>query len=510
MTSESFDTAPDIAGDQDSVAGLERLQESAEHEVSAMQLDQLEEVGLERTLESYYLIGPYPPLASMGQPLGAVVEEAISTLRQPVDVYVHFPFCRVVGSLECTFCHFYKVKHDESLETRYVDACIRELRMWSDRLGRVRVRSAYFGGGTFSLISPDNLRRLLVAMRSEFDLESAAEIKFEIHADAAKTPDLLSNLLRVLMEFGTTHIVIDIQSLNEESLRQISWGRIRPEDYFETLGMCRDFGFDRYVTGLILGLPHDSFESFLRSVQRIAAIPEVVTLNLFPLMFRRGDVAFDQLQTDPAMFPGVRQRDVLHYGARMFLADLGFDESPIYFMNRGSAAAVQQTSKFEGNSLIGIGASSFGMLIGGMAAQYYNTPSIQSYLDHVERGTLPFWRIGLLSNAGLSARRLILGCLNLNRALNLTEIDPLVRSNAAPLLRLLCDLGLLRKEGALLSITPKGLLRAEEMSFFLAEEEVRRSLRGTAGDDISSRLNYFVARSSEQEDRLWEAVAGLS
>lgn len=477
---------------------MRKLYDRAAGEMKEFNLEALDRFGLDRRLESFYLIGPYPPLAAMQSPSPALFEDLIAQLSQPVDLYVHFPFCRVVGPYECSFCHFYKVSHDARAESQYIDACLQEIRMYKKRLGAIRVRSVYFGGGTFSLISPDNLRRLLSFLWTELDVDRSAEVKFEIHADASRTPKLIAGVLSVLREYPITHLVLDIQTLNEESLRMVSWGRVRPSDYFATLELCRDLGFDKFVTGLILGLPLESVDSFLCGVLSIATLLDVVTINIFPLMLKQGDALWDQFLRLSELFPGICERDVMHHAARILLRGLGFSESPLYFMNRAATVPEHQTHKFEGLSLLGFGPSAFGTIHGGRRAQYYNVPSLAAYLRCIGEGVFPVWRLGEMSPDGWLRRRLILGFLNLNRNLDLAELGGSVPS-AVDLLKFFRDVGLLHLRGESLSVADCGLLRAEEMSYFVAEQAVQEALRSSHGRGGACRFNYFITRTPEQE-----------
>ena len=483
---------------------LRKLCDRAAREVKNLELDSLDRFGLERRLESYYLIGPYPPLAAMQRPSQESIETLIAQLSQPIDLYIHFPFCRVMGPWECSFCHFYKVPYDPNTEKEYVDACIKEIAMYRRRLGRIQVRSVYFGGGTFSLISRENLHRLLAFIWTELDVDSLAEVKFEVHADAARTPELLTEVICGLREYPITHLVLDIQTLNENSLRMVSWGRVRPRDYFDTLQLCRDLGIERFVTGLILGLPLETKESFLDGVLSLATLPDIVTINIFPLMLKSGDAIHDQYLRLPELFPDVAERDIMHYAARVLLRGLSFSESPLYFMNRAGSSPHHQTHKFEGLSLLGIGPSAFGTFHGSRSAQYYNVPSLNAYLRRINEGTLPIWRLGEMSAEGWQRRQLILGFLNLNR-----DLDPMLWNSDCPerdALEFFCDIGLLKSSGSTLALTDKGLLRTEEMSWFLAESSVRDALRLSNGHEDHRRYNYFITRTADQEQSFRSAM----
>lgn len=476
---------------------LRKFYERAIQEIEALDLEALWESGLDRTLNTYYLIGTYPPLLAMEEPSQNLINELTTSLRQPIDLYLHFPFCKIVGAYECIFCHFYKESYSTELENRFIDACIKEMMLYQRKIGQISVRSIYFGGGSFSLISPRNLRRLLGFIQDELEVNPRAEIKVEIRADAAGSPQELNEQLSIFSSFNVTHLVIDIQSLNRETLAASCWQRICKEDYFETLAVCKDFGFKHFVTGLILGLPFDSFDSFMESVIQLATMPHINTINIFPLMFREGDLVFKQLRDIPEIFPNVRERDIMHYAARILLQAFDFVESPLYFFNRGTVPD-HQASKFQGNSLLGIGPSAFGTFNGHKKAQYYNVPNLNQYFKRIEGDKLPIWRLGCLSEVGWATRRILFEGPNLNRPFNMASLDAAIRDRFTPLVEFFAGLGLLALEGDNFTPTAKGLLRAEELSYYLAEEEVQAKLHARSSN--LSRYNYYSSRSHQQEE----------
>jgi len=78
-----------------------------------------------------------------------------------VDLYIHFPYCRVVGRDECAFCHFYKEGHNPANEQDIVNNWIKEINLYRDRLGVFKINTIYFGGGTVSLIAPHFVKLLI-------------------------------------------------------------------------------------------------------------------------------------------------------------------------------------------------------------------------------------------------------------------------------------------------------------------------------------------------------------
>ena len=99
-------------------------------------------------------------------------------------VYVHIPFCKS----RCKYCDFFSTTLLERRED-YVQAVLRELEERKDYLGTERVGTVYFGGGTPSMLSPEQIGTVLEGIRKRFVLESDAEVTLEANpqdVDAAK------------------------------------------------------------------------------------------------------------------------------------------------------------------------------------------------------------------------------------------------------------------------------------------------------------------------------------
>src|SRR3982750_1855741 len=102
-----------------------------------------------------------------------------------LGLYVHVPFCTSI----CNYCNFTRGLFDESLKTRFVDALIREITRSSaehhneHRQIRLPADTMFFGGGTPSLLSPDEIGSIIDAARASFALAPDAEITLEANPE---------------------------------------------------------------------------------------------------------------------------------------------------------------------------------------------------------------------------------------------------------------------------------------------------------------------------------------
>jgi oxygen-independent coproporphyrinogen-3 oxidase len=183
-----------------------------------------------------------------------------------IGVYVHLPFCRV----HCSYCPF-AISTDIELQDRYVDALVREIQCSAGNLAG-EADTVYFGGGTPSRTSIPNLRRIVEAL----DIAPGAEFSLE-----ANPEDVTEGALKAWRDLGVNRISIGVQSFNDDELRPI--GRIHDSAAavraVESASRTMRTNLD-----LILGLPHQTRESFAKTLdQAIALQPGHLSLYMLDL-----------------------------------------------------------------------------------------------------------------------------------------------------------------------------------------------------------------------------------
>src|SRR5438477_12933074 len=99
-----------------------------------------------------------------------------------VGLYIHVPFCSAI----CNYCNFNRGLFDGALKVRYVDALIDEIirASWAAGAGRNDADTIFFGGGTPSLLEPDEIARVIDACRRTFALNADAEITLEANPES--------------------------------------------------------------------------------------------------------------------------------------------------------------------------------------------------------------------------------------------------------------------------------------------------------------------------------------
>ncbi len=188
------------------------------------------------------------------------------------SLYIHIPFCPA----KCPYCAF--VTHVGSLKLiePYLDALVMEAEMVAGTAPLRLLHTVYLGGGTPSMLSPDQLRRLLAQVDRIFGLAAGAEISLEAHPDTVDRAKLAG-----FRQAGATRISFGGESLQSSEL--VALGRTHGRSrVLSALEEAREVGFDDINVDFMYGLPGQTAQSWEATLEAIvAAGPD--HLSLYPL-----------------------------------------------------------------------------------------------------------------------------------------------------------------------------------------------------------------------------------
>lgn len=173
-----------------------------------------------------------------------------------LGLYIHLPFCRV----HCTYCPF-AVSTDIRLQDQYTDALLAEVDARGDGAA---VDSIFFGGGTPSRTSRENLMRIVDRLRERFVIDDGAEFSLE-----ANPEDVTGEAVAFWRSLGVNRLSIGVQSFHDDELRPL--GRVHgPVQALEAIRIASASGI-RTSLDLILGLPRQTAESFRETLETAIA-----------------------------------------------------------------------------------------------------------------------------------------------------------------------------------------------------------------------------------------------
>lgn len=203
-------------------------------------------------------------------------KKVLDTLdNRTFSLYVSIPFC----PSRCSYCSFVSQEVEKSLKLipQYVLNICKEIQELGKLVKQLDLKldTIYFGGGTPTSIDSAYIDAIMKAVDNSFDCSAVREYTVE----AGRADTITEEKLRVIKSNGATRISINPQTLNNDVLKAI--GRKHTvEDFYDKFNLARKMGFDCINTDLIAGLPTDTTESFMKTIDDILLLnPENVTVH---------------------------------------------------------------------------------------------------------------------------------------------------------------------------------------------------------------------------------------
>ena len=202
--------------------------------------------------------------------------------KRELGIYLHIPFC----IRKCRYCDFLSAPAAAETRSRYVKALIREIRAFAPT-EEYQVVSVFFGGGTPSLLLPQEMKDLMQELRTRFPFwDEAAEITVECNPGT-----LTEEKLRAYKTAGINRLSIGLQSADNRELALL--GRIHTwEEFLDNYYLARKVGFQNINVDLMSGLPGQTMESWIRTLRQVLDLkPEHI--SAYSLIIEEGTDFFD-------------------------------------------------------------------------------------------------------------------------------------------------------------------------------------------------------------------------
>lgn len=191
-------------------------------------------------------------------------------------IYIHIPFCK----RRCIYCDFFSTTRSEK-KSAYVHALCRELEMRKDYLERENIETIYFGGGTPSQLSKEELEEIFTYIYKVYHIRPNAEITLEANPD-----DLTPEYVEMLRQLPINRISMGIQTFQEETLKLLH-RRHTARQAIEAFQRCREAGFHNISIDLMYGLPGETLETWKQDLQQAIALhPEHI--SAYHLIYEEG------------------------------------------------------------------------------------------------------------------------------------------------------------------------------------------------------------------------------
>lgn len=289
-------------------------------------------------------------------------------------LYVHIPFCKQA----CHYCNFHfatSLRYKSVL----IEAMTREIRLRQSYLQKEPLNTIYFGGGTPSLLSAEELNMLLQATRETYWVNTEAEITLEANPD-----DITEDRLITWKEAGINRLSIGIQSFHEEDLRWMNRAHSAAQST-AALQLSLQY-FDNITIDLIYGLPALTDAQWKENVDRALALG-IPHLSCYALTVEPQTPLDKQvrLQQKPPTDPDKQAAQFLLLMEWMEYA--GYRHYEISNFAKPGQESRHNSSYWQGDLYIGIGPSAHSY--NGVSRQW-NVANNQQYIESLQKEQIPF------------------------------------------------------------------------------------------------------------------------
>jgi oxygen-independent coproporphyrinogen-3 oxidase len=302
-------------------------------------------------------------------------------MMAPHHLYVHVPFCRLV----CAYCDFVTVGGRADDIPRYTDALLAEINI---RPAPGELRTIYFGGGTPSLLTADQVAAIIDTALGRWGSTAVDEVTLEANPSAREAPDWAG-----LGAAGVTRISLGVQSLRDEDLHALARGHTAGEAR-DAFAAARSASFDNISIDLIYGIPGQSLDNWREGLEMAIALdPDHLSCYALQLALEPDEWAAPPrpgaLRWRTRMVP--RQDESLaadqYRLAERFLADAGYRHYELSSWARPGRQSRHNAAYWARRAYTGVGAGAHSY--DGRAERSWNTRDIDAYLEGIESGERP-------------------------------------------------------------------------------------------------------------------------
>ena len=422
-----------------------------------------------------YFVSNYPPFSFWKQDRVNELAAALECPPKPgtdLGIYLHIPFCRK----RCHFCYFKVYTDKDSTAIRgYIEAALRELSLYASKpfIGERKPTFVYFGGGTPSYLSVDQLKHLTGEMKRLLPWDAVEEVTFECEPGT-----LTDHKLQAIRDLGVTRLSLGVENFDEHIL-EINGRAHRSKEIDRAYDFARKVGFPQINIDLIAGMVEETDDNWRENIRKtIAMSPDSVTIYEMEIPFNT--TIYQQMKVEGKLVAPVADWET----KRRWVNDAFSELEKVGYTIASAYTAVKSKEKtkflyrdrlWAGADLLSLGVASFGH-IGGI--HYQNHHDFEPYVERVNRGELPVFRALTPTADERYIREFILqlklGRVSRDYFTKKFGADP--DTHFAEPLQRLKDWGFLSVEGDSILMNREGLLQIDKLlhEFFLPEHRGAR------------------------------------
>lgn len=289
-------------------------------------------------------------------------------------IYIHIPFCKQ----RCYYCDFYTTTLLKN-KPAFIDALKKELSLRHFDYSGETTETVYFGGGTPSLLTVEEITSLLDEINKYFAVDSTAEITLEANPD-----DLNKEYLSQLRTIGINRLSIGVQSFHDADLKTMN-RRHTAQQAVDCVKTAQDSGFNNISIDLIYGLPNSSPDLWLQNLENTRLLG-VQHLSAYHLTYESGTV-FDNWIKNKKITPIAEEDSLWQFQTLMkWASENSFEQYEISNFALPGYYSRHNTSYWQQKKYLGLGPSAHSY---SMDNRCWNISDVSKYISSLAANKLP-------------------------------------------------------------------------------------------------------------------------
>lgn len=314
-----------------------------------------------------------------------------------LGIYLHVPFC----VKRCHFCAFYLVLHEEPRVEQFLQALEREIALYAREPGMNErtVSTVYVGGGTPTVLRPEQLAPIFSSITSRFSFSKHCEITVEA------TPDSLTDMYAdFLQQVGVTRLSIGIQSFVQPERTMLGLSGTMAEA-MSGVHIAKRAGFSNINLDLIYGIPGQTVQSWEMTLTHALEL-DPSHLSCYALSLEKGTRFYTEFRRGSFEVMDPDHEACFQQQAEAQLEKLGFSRYELSNWAKSGCACRHNLRYWRGLEYLGLGPSAQSFF---SKSRYGNVSSLEQYSKHLMSGQLPIVAREQLSRFQQEKERIVFG-----------------------------------------------------------------------------------------------------
>ena len=313
--------------------------------------------------------------------------------NEQAGLYIHIPFCKS----KCGYCSFYSIK-SLNLLPDFIDALKKEMKFYSKLFKSFD--TVYLGGGTPSLLTPQQIETILKTVGKFYKIDPHAEITIEVNPG-----DVSLEYFRALRSLGINRLNIGIQSFDDQLLKFLG-RRHSASNALESMENAREAGFSNIGLDLIYGVHHQNIKSWENTLQKAITLkPEHI--SCYQLSLAPKTPLYQIYQEKSIKLPSNEQQTKYFFTTSEILENDGYLHYEVSNFAREECLKSKHNMKYwQHVPYLGLGPAAHSFLDN---KRWWNKAAVKTYLQEISAGNMPVENTETLSAEQLQLEALFLG-----------------------------------------------------------------------------------------------------